>query len=83
MLKDKKSKRTYSYFDLFKYNSQRINTIGCCLLYASCQIMYYGTQFSLSTLGLNVYITAAIAPLFEIVSNLVASKINCLYLLIY
>ncbi|KAL4481625.1 hypothetical protein ABPG74_007714 [Tetrahymena malaccensis] len=62
-----KKKEVYSYLTLFKYKSTRWITIACSIQKFLMIFVNYGTQFSLSDFGFNIYINATIGCLAELV----------------
>ena len=57
----------HSYLDLFRYRSLRAVTLGACLLTLTLQVVYFGCQFALSAIGLNVYLNTVVAGLSQVV----------------
>lgn len=58
--KTKKNEKTYSVLDLIRYKSIRTMFLLGNVMFFSIQAVYYGINFALSTIGLNIYINALI-----------------------
>ncbi|EAR98022.1 MFS transporter (macronuclear) [Tetrahymena thermophila SB210] len=70
--------KIYSYLDLFRYKSQRVNTILLNILFVTPHVLYYGIQVSLDQLGSSFGYNSLIIGISELVgyfiSNLISHK---------
>jgi len=77
--KVKKSKKIYTYYDLFRYPSQLKITLILCVAYFGIYLTYYGGIFALDDLGSNIYITAILTDCAELVAYVVSNPVvRCL-----
>ena len=67
------SNRIYSVFDLVKFSSLRTMTFANALSFFSIQSIYYGINFSLISLGYNIYINYAFVEFAELLAYIFAS----------
>ena len=73
--KAKQQKKIYTYYDLFKYPSQRRITLILCVAYFGIYLTYYGGIFALDSLGSNIYITALLTDCAELVAYLASNPV--------
>jgi len=52
--------KVYTYLDLVKYKSLRKITAASCIVMFFTQMIYYATQYSLGSLGSDLYINALV-----------------------
>lgn len=74
-IKAKNSKKIYTYYDLFRYPSQRKITLILCVAYFGIYLTYYGGIFALDTVGSNIYISAVVINCSELAAYIISNPI--------
>ncbi|KAL4446436.1 hypothetical protein ABPG74_001177 [Tetrahymena malaccensis] len=74
-IESSQTQKIYTYLDLVKYKSLRPITIASCLIMFFTQLIYYSTQYSLGSVGSNLYINTLVVGAGEAVAYFFCNQV--------
>lgn len=66
--------KSFSVLDLIRYKSLRKQTYACAIVYVCIVFNYYGISFSMSTVGINIYLNILIVGTAEMFAYIFSNK---------
>ncbi|KAL4485696.1 hypothetical protein ABPG72_010958 [Tetrahymena utriculariae] len=74
-IESNQTQKIFTYLDLVKYKSLRLITIASCVVMFFTQMIYYSTQYSLGTVGSNLYINTLVVGTGESIAYFFCNQV--------
>lgn len=69
-------KKNLSFLDLFRYKSLRLKTYSSIVIFFVIEALYYGTSFSMGSIGMDIYFNISLISVSEIIAYVIAGIFN-------